>query len=278
MDLDLSASQRSYLGISIIAIIGGSLVLFNILEGHDEAFQLLENRHPAGFEDIISGYHKAFAVAGLVRHPIQLLRFRFSHLVEARIPSEYQGNLTTSSPPYMAEIEPLLELSRTWNQTPEKLESEIEIDEEALKITIYDFTMLLNATGLLTRHPETITTFALLTNSTGGIHSYYKGISGFAFENRTEASIVHLSIKIDESEMDYYPPEMASAYKALSLEEGPKLGTISITEAERGSSVRVAYTFEAPDRDYEDSIQIARVYVNNDLAIMEMNHILGVED
>lgn len=276
--MDLSASQRSYLGISIIAIIGGSLVLVNILEGHDEAFQLLENRYPAGFEDIVSGNHKAFAVAGLVRKPIQLLRFRFSHLVEGNIPSEHLGNLTTSSPPFMAEIEPLLELSRTWNQTPEKLESEIEVNEEKLKITIYDFTKLLNATGLLTRHPETITTFALLTNSTGGIHSYYKGISGFAFENRTEASIVHLSIKIDESETDYYPPEMASAYKALSLVDGPKLGTISFNEPEKGSSVRIAYTFEAPDRDYDDSIQIARVYTDNDLAVMEINHILGVED
>ncbi len=271
-----SKDRSSYLGITIIALIAGSLVVLNTVKVGRQSFQLLENRFPGTFDQIVSGENKAFTVGGIVTKPVQRLEFRFSYLVSSAPPPvglvPEDANQTQM---YMGEIEPLLDLSLLWDEPPEVVDTETQIAGESLRVVIYDFTRLLNATGQLRKHSETLTTFAFVLNSSGALKGYYKGVSGFMFQNRTGARMIHLSLMADESKQEYYEAGLASAYKAPSLAEGPKLGMVVFHKPAKGTAVRVTFTVETGYSPERHSLQVVRVYVDTVRQVCQVNWVAG---
>jgi len=266
-------TRRSYLGVTVIALVVGSLLLIDTVKTGNIRFELIENRFPVSFDEIVSGDEKAFTLGGILRKPAQRLTFRFSYLISSPMPriTELSHNHTLAC---MAEIEPLLVLSQCWDQPPEIITKEVVIDGQQYRFIVYDFTRLLNATGELQKHNETLTTFCLALYPNGTLYRYYKGVSGFVFEKRTGADLVHLSIKTDELEKEYYQTGPASAYRTPSLGEGPKLGTIVFDKPVKGESFRITYTVEASEPLSVDSIQIARVYVDTKLEVCKINRVI----
>jgi hypothetical protein len=211
-------------------------------------------------------------VGGILREKAALLEFRFSYLVWSRIPAGVNDDPNATNV-YMTEIAPLLSLSEMWNEPPEVMNTTLELEDGEHEIVIYDFTKLLNATGDLRTHNETLTTFGLVYGDSGEVSCYYKGVSGFIFQNRTNARVVHLSLGRDQQKVDYYDYGMASAYETPSLAEGPKLGVVSFRNLEKGSSYRVTFTLEAAEDMERPSLQIVRVYLNRELQVCLANDI-----
>ena len=264
--------ERSYIGIVLVALIAGSLVALDTFGVSREPFQLVENRYPQSFSQITSGEQKAFTVGGILRERATLLEFMFSYLVWSRVPVGLNED-PNATDVYMTEIAPLLSLSDMWNQPPEIINTSLELEDGENEIVIYDFTRLLNATGDLRAHNETLTTFGIVYGDSGEVKCYYKGVSGFIFQNRTNARVVHLSLGRDEQKEEFYEYGMASAYETPSLAEGPKLGAVSFRNPDKGSSYRVTFTLEASGDMERPSLQVVRVYLNRELQVCLANEI-----
>ena len=273
----MSGDDRgSYVGIVLVALIAGSLFALDTFGVSREPFQLVENRYPQTFTQIFSGEQKAFTLGGILREEAETLTFRFSYLVWSRVPvgTAEDPNATGA---YMTEIAPLLALSDMWDQPPEVITTGAMIEDEEAEVVVYDFTRLLNATGDLETHNETLTTYAIAYDDEGAVKGYYKGVSGFDFENRTGARIVHLSLNVDDDKQEFYESGMASAYETPSLSEAPKLGTVDFPNPRKGSSYRVTYTLEATQELDRSTLQIARVYKDAELQVCLVNEIESEE-
>jgi hypothetical protein len=264
--------ERSYIGIVLVAIIAGSLVALDTFGVNREPFQLVENRYPQSFSQITSGEQKAFTAGGIVRKQTVLLEFRFSYLVKSRAPIGVVEDPNATNV-YMTEIIPLLSLSDMWDQSPEIITTSLELDDGEYELVIYDFTKLLNATGNLKEHNETLTTYGIVYGDSGEVSCYYKGVSGFVFQNRTNARVVHLSLGVDEEKEEFYDYGMASAYETPSLADGPKLGLVNFRNPSKGSSYRVTFTLEAAEEMDMPSLQIVRVYMDRELQVCLANGI-----